>query len=42
MLKPGAKAPEFVLNNDEGVEIALSDPFTHRRAPAPTGGENCN
>ena len=25
MLKPGAKAPEFVLNNDEGVEIALSD-----------------
>ena len=25
MLKPGAKAPEFVLNNDEGAEIALSD-----------------
>jgi peroxiredoxin Q/BCP len=25
MLKPGTKAPEFVLNNDEGVEIALSD-----------------
>jgi len=25
MLKPGVKAPEFVLNNDEGVEIALSD-----------------
>lgn len=25
MLKPGTKAPEFVLNNDEGVEVALSD-----------------
>ena len=25
MLKPGAKAPEFVLNNDEGTEVALSD-----------------
>lgn len=25
MLKTGVKAPEFVLNNDEGVEIALSD-----------------
>jgi thioredoxin-dependent peroxiredoxin len=25
MLKAGAKAPEFVLNNDEGMEIALSD-----------------
>ena len=25
MLKPGVKAPEFVLNNDAGVEIALSD-----------------
>jgi peroxiredoxin Q/BCP len=28
MLKPGAKAPEFVLNNDEGVEISLSDLLT--------------
>ena len=25
MLKPGAKAPEFVLNNDKGEETALSD-----------------
>ena len=25
MLKPGAKAPEFVLANDEGGETALSD-----------------
>jgi peroxiredoxin Q/BCP len=25
MLKPGVKAPEFVLNNDEGAEVALSD-----------------
>ena len=25
MLKPGAKAPEFVLNSDKGEETALSD-----------------